>query len=91
MLPKLREAGWNVISSVYSAKCFGNWQVCLSRAEEALEFVRDRSQYSIDDKSGFAEMQAAGIAGVFNTFDEFASAVFRYAVLRKQRGATPTA
>jgi len=83
LLGELLDAGWIVVGSRYSPQVFGNWLVDLSRGDESLRLIKDRNQFSVDDGSNFVTMQAAGIEGVFESWEQFASAVFRYAVLAK--------
>jgi hypothetical protein len=78
LVKRLVRAGWNMTSSRYDKRFFGNWYVELVRADQVLTITKDRNQYLACGPS-YAELQAAGLQRSFDDFEAFAALVYQWA------------
>ena len=73
----LRNAGWTVVDSQYSAQHFGNWLIDLTRDRRSIRLTRDRSQFIVDGP--VEELKSAGLFKAFDEWPEFQQAVIAWA------------
>jgi hypothetical protein len=76
LVEQLENMGWQVVSSFYDVKHFGNWILDLERDGKAVKFVKDRGQLMVERRPR-EELQFHDLWRAFDDYGEFKESVLK--------------
>jgi len=79
LIALLAAGGWQVHSSQYSSKFFGNWLILLRQGEDEIRLIKDRSFYMLDASGSQLQTSPSLAPGSsYSSFPAFQDAICRW-------------
>ena len=78
LVRELEDMGWQVVSSLYDEKHFGNWILDLERNGKAVRFVKDRGPIEMERRPR-EELEFHDLWRAFSDYEEFRQSVLKWA------------